>query len=401
MFMFVVFMMILYLGNSSLFIAFVSGNPVYSNFITKIFTSSHVSMSNVSAYYGWLTMWLPMCLGAYELYTYIKCNRSSIQLLKVLWILSMFFAVWTSYANAAVVGVVFAVSSAAVITDVIKRFDIRTWYESMKIAGFPKIFRKLIKPLPFLSVSAIIALIIIPNFLFAIDAGMPDNVDSNHFFNGNTHFTLKTDDSYPTKDLWMEFKEDTKEGALVTWVDSTYDAVTQGGFRTVTGTSDEGSSAVAQIYLSSGSAGGTAAMMMRLIISNGIDKFSSVLPSDIYVHIKECVDNPSKAIEEVITNPSKYGAIRSNITAEDAIYLVSINTVISNIDEITIIELYKKVCDIAHSKISYILLEPSMLPLQYGYKDSFSTISYIAGFSIDRYGAVPNFFSYNTYHGTT
>lgn len=392
---FIVFLAVMYFAAPDLFTAFVSGNSVYSSSIMASLASSHVSMSNVAAYYGWLTMWLPICLAIYEFYVFLRKDRSYTRLFTAVWLFVLFLSAWTNYANAAVIGAVFAVGSGAAIVMVLEKADLKTWYKTMKTAGFPGFLRKMIKPFPFASVLVVALLVVVPNFTFAVDAGMPAN-DADHSFNGNTSFVIKTGDSYPIGDLWNEYSEKDKSGALVNWIDYTYDAVSQGKFTTVTDLIGGGSSAAAHVYMSDGTTGSLAAMIMRLAL-DGEKDCSSLLPETV----RSYVADPEKAVAEIEANPSVYGKLRSDITDENAVYLASINYMEENMSASEVNALYDKVRAQTGDSINYVLADGSMLPIQYGDSNSFSTVSYFAGYSVDKYGAASEYYSINTYYGYT
>lgn len=400
---FVVVVAVLAFVSPALFNDFVWGNSIYTSSIMDELASSYVSMSNVSSYYGWLTMWLPICYALYSTYVYLRRDRSATQLFIALWMYVMFFAVWTSGANAAVVGPVFGVGSAVVIVRVLESAKLRDWCSSMRAAGFPGAFRKLIKPLPLASVLVTALLIVVPNVSYAIDAGISNNSDADYYFSGNTQYTIKTGDSYPIGAVWDQFSDDEKEGALATWIDYSYDAVTQGGFDSVTDAIGGGSSAVAQMLLAKGAGGTTAAMMLRIMMANSGSDFSSAFGdhSDVYRTVKGYIDDPSTAKAAIVADPTTYGSVKSDITDENAVYLASIEAITDSMNEKEIMDAYDAVCNATGEKISYVLMDGSMLPLQYGDGDYFSTIAYFADYSVDSYGAATQFYSYNTYSGTT
>ena len=66
----------------------------------------------------------------------------------------------------------------------------------------------------------------------------------------------------------------------------------------------------------------------------------------------------------------------------------SIEAITSNMNQAEIMNAYESVCDISGDSIGYILMDGSMLPLQYGDGDYFSTIAYFAGYSHDNYGGL-------------
>ncbi len=382
---------------------FIFGNSIYSSSIMESLASSHVSMSNVSSYYGWLTMWLPICFAIYSTYVYLRKDHSATQLFITVWMFVMFFAVWTTSANAAVVGSVFAVGSAVVLVRVIQAADLRAWWTSMKTAGFPGLFRKMIKPLPFVSVLATALLIIVPNVSFAVDAGISSNSDADYYFSGNTSYTIKTGDAYSAEKVWDHYADVDKKGALASWIDYSYDAVNHGGFDSVTDTIGGGSTAVAQMLLAKGAAGTTAASLMRIVLAHNVDDFASAFSghSDVYDKISSYVKDPSTATEAIDKDPATYGKIRSDITDENAVYLASIEAMTSSMSTADIMKAYESVCSTSGDKIGYYMVDGSLLPLQYNDGDYFSTLAYFADYKTDSYGAASQYFSYNTYYGYT
>ena len=382
---------------------FIYGNSIYSSSIMKSLASSHVSMSNVSSYYGWLTMWLPICFAIYSTYVYLRKDRSATQLFITVWMFVMFFSVWTTSANAAVVGSVFAVGSAVVLVRVIQAADLRAWWTSMRTAGFPGLFKKMIKPLPFVSVIATAFLIVAPNVSFAVDAGISTNSDADYYFTGNTSYTIKTGDAYPAEKVWNHYADLDKNGALASWIDYSYDAVNHGGFDSVTDTIGGGTTAIAQMLLAKGSAGTTAASLMRIVMAHNVDDFASAFSghSDVYSKIVSYVKDPSTAAAAIDADPATYGKVKADITDENAVYLASIEAMTSSMSTADIMKAYESVCSTSGDKIGYYMVDGSLLPLQYNDGDYFSTLAYFADYKTDSYGAASQFFSYNTYYGYT
>ena len=143
------------------------------------------------------------------------------------------------------------------------------------------------------------------------------------------------------------------------------------------------------MYLSNGTGGTVAAMMMRILMSNDIDSFASCFGdhADVYADLKAYIDDPSVAIAEINANPDTYGNIRSDITDENAVYLAGINNITSSMNAVEIMDAYEAVCGVSGEKIGYIMADASMLPLQYGDGSSFSTIAYFGDYAVDGYGA--------------
>ncbi|MBR7152368.1 MAG: glycosyltransferase family 39 protein [Candidatus Methanomethylophilaceae archaeon] len=396
---FVVVLVALYFAVPDLFNALVNGNSIYVEGMADL-VSDRVSMSNVSSYYGWVTMWLPICLALYETYVYLKKDRTASRLMIAVWLYMMFFAVWSSYQNAAVVAAVFGVGSGAAIVMVLQQANLRDWARNIRSAGFPGGIRKMIKPLPLASVLVAVLLIAVPGVSFALDAGTPANDSDSPLYNGNTQFVIKTGDSYPVDAIWGSVEN--PDSALVNWIDYTYDAVSQGGFDTVTDIRGDGTSAMAHILLSEGSTGAVAAMAMRIIMSNNVDDFASCFASaDLFGKIKGFVNDPCSAKDEIVANPDVYGSVASDLSDINAVNLVCIELLSKELGTVGVYGLYDSVCAVAGEKIGYILVDPMMLPLQSGASSNFSSMASMGGYNIDSNGAAPEFFTYMNYFGYT
>ncbi len=400
---FVIICAVLALAAPEIFNDFIFGNSLYASSIMEQLASNRVSMSNVAAYYGWLTMWMPACLALYETYVYLRRDRTATRLFMIVWLFVMFFATWSSYAVAAVVGSVFAVGSAAAIVLVLREANLKDWAASVKSAGFPGCFRKLIKPLPFISVLVVALLVVVPNVSFAVDAGQPTNTEGDHYFTGNTSFTIKTGDSYPMGAIWDSYADVPKDSALVTWIDYAYDAAALGGFDSVTDANGGGATAAAQVYLAEGSAGAISAMMLRIMMADSDRDYAKGFTGNeaVYNTIRAYINGTESAVDEVFEDPETYGKVRSDVTTENAVYMVCINELMTKMSQTEITAAYEYVCDSSDKKIGYVLLDGSMLPLQYNDGGDFSTIAYFADYALDGYGAVPEFFTYNPYYGYT
>ena len=397
----IVVLAVLYFAAGDLFDDLIGGNSVFTALMDAAVTT-HVSMSNVSSYYGWLTMWLPICLAIYETYKFIRRDRSSARLFVTVWLYMMFFAVWASYGSAAVIGCVFGVGSGAAIVKLIQYANLGEWYSNMKSAGFPKLFRKMISPIPFATVIIVAFLVIVPNFVFALDAGVPTNDSDNVLYNGNTQYTIKTGDSYPVEDVWSSFAVDEKSGALISRTDYAYDAANYGGFNSVADSIGSGSPAIAHTLLADGSSGAIASMILRIMMSHDISDFESDFSnSTVFDTIYNYSKDKSALYDELRNNSEYYGKLKSEVTEENAMYFACTKCMTENMSTVELASTYDKVCETAGQKISYILLDPSMIPTQYGSGDQFSTTAYYADYAIDSYGAATQFFSYNTYYGYT
>ncbi len=378
------------------FTALIFGNNTYSNSLMSDIVRGNVSISKMSSYYGWLLMWMPAILGVWEFYRYSKKERTHSQLFVTMTMLVLWMFAWTSYSCAAALGLIFAVSSAYVLVTVLAMADLKSYWASMRTAGFPGCFRKMIKPLPFVSVLVAVFLVAVPTAAYAVDAGIPSNADSGYVFYGNTVYTIETGDSYPATYTYDDLTD--KDKAVVTWVDGATSYEAQ-GYKTVNDAKGAGASNAAQIYLAEGADGATAAQIFLMIKSTD-DNLSSAFGADsaVYDKIKGYMADPKLAKELVLGDSDKYGNLSSDIDDDNAVYLASINEITDNMTSGRIFDTYENICDITGNDIGYYVVDGSMVPLVYGDGSSLSTIAYFAGYTVDGYGAASQFFSYITYY---
>jgi asparagine N-glycosylation enzyme membrane subunit Stt3 len=395
---FIVIVAVLFFATPDIY-AMIFKPSIYTDDSVSGLINNRVSMSNVSAYYGWLTMWLPILLGIYEFYQLARKDRSNTKVFTAVWLLIMFFIVWTTYSNAAAVGSVFAVGSAAAIVLVVKRANFKDYWTSIKSAGFPGCFKKIIKPLPFATIIIVGLLVIVPNATYGVDAGMPNNNDPLFGENGNTQFVIKTGDSYPAGDLWEYAKDNNlDDGAIVTWLNNTYDAVSLGGFTNVTDTVGGGAVTASSLYLSEGSSGAFATMMVRLALSD--DRAMSVLENKFNLAAQYLKD-VDLARQAMVANPGEYGYIDEDMTDTAAQYMAAVHEIVDSGSTAVLMGVYDQMRMATGDSISYVYVDGSMLPLQYNDGNSFSTMAYVGGYTVDQYGAATQFYSYNTYYGIT
>ena len=392
---------VIYFVSGDLFSATMGGNTVYTNELMSSLTASATvtSMSSMAAFYGWVTVWLPFVLFLYMLYKYRGHLDSKKYTFIMWWVLIMFFIGWYSTSYAFLAGAGFAVASATLILLVIRTAGLKSYFADMRGNGIRIAPRKLLKPIPLAAVVAMIALIAVPNFVYAMDASTPTNTEGDGYF-GGLGYTIMTDDLNSINMMWSDFEGD-KQGALVSWLGYSTDAVSRGGFDTVTDAFGGGSSVMSAILLANSGSAATAAMMIRLLLSKDLSSYSSAIQSVglDYNVIKGYIDDPSTAVREVRDNITDYSGITPNVTEENALYLVLSNYITSNISAPKVDELYKKVCDISGESINYVAVDVSMLPLYYGDRSLFATVAYLGSYSIGAYGAPTQFYSYDTWSG--
>ena len=392
----------LYFLSGDLFSAAISGNTVYINELMANLaaTSSTTSMSSMASFFGWVTVWLPFVLFLYMLYKYRGHMDSKKYTFTMWWVLLMFLIGWYSTSYAVLAGAGFAVASAMLILKAIRMTDLKGYFKDMRGNGIRISPRKILKPIPLATAVALIALIAAPNLVYAVDASTSSNTESIGYF-GGLGYTVMTDDLNSMNKMWSELSDEEKEGALVTWLGFSTDAVSRGGFSSVTDAFGGGASVMSAILLANSSSAATAAMAIRLLLSKDLSLYSSAIQSAglDYNVIKGYIDDPSTAVQEVRDDVNTYGGITPRVTEENALYLVLINYITTTITEPRVDDLYNSIRSISGESINYVSVDVSMLPLYYGDRSYFSTISYLGSYTIGAYGAPTQFFSYDTWSG--
>jgi asparagine N-glycosylation enzyme membrane subunit Stt3 len=380
--------------------ALIFGNSSFLNPVMEELANVGISISKMSSYYGWLLMWMPAALGIYEFYKYARKDRSHMQLFYTMWLLVLWIFSWTSFAAAAIFGPIYAISSAAVIIGVLRKVDLKSYFAGMKGAGFPGIFKKIFKPVPFISVIIVVFLVAVPGFINSVDAGISSNETYGYFGYGNTVYTIETGDKYPATQIYDDLEATgDKSKAVVSWIDYSADIEAR-GFNTVNDMYGDGASAAAQIYLAKGSAGVTAAQIVRIMYANPTVDFSSCFIgfANVFGTVNDFIKDPATAKTVVLGDSDKYGSLSSDISNENAIYIASVEAITSAMGTSTIMDTYESVCSKANQNIGYYIVDGSMVPLMYGDGSSLSTISYFAGHNIDENGAPKDYFYYLTYY---
>lgn len=387
-----------------LFSAVVNGNTVYASGLMSDLVSStrHTSISSMAAFFGWVTVWLPLVMFLYMVYKYRKNMDSRKYTFTMWWIFLMFCIGWYSTSYAVLAGAGFAVASAAMILMIIRTVDLKTYFSDMRGNGVKYALRKALKPVPLVTTIALAALIVAPNVVYAVDASIPTNSEGDGYF-GGLGYTIMTDDVNSINKMWNEFSGVDKDGAVVAWLGYSTNAVTDGGFDSVTDPYGGGTSAMSAILLANSSAAATAAMAIRLMLANDIESFRAAISGAglDYEKVKGYIEDPSTAIQEVKDNVDVYVGINPNVTEENALYLVLTNYMTTTISEPELNSLYGDICSISGESIRYVSVDRSMLPLYYNDGSYFSNVAYLGSYTMDAYGAPVNYFSYNTSTGYT
>ena len=360
-----------------------------------------LSVSFVSTAFGVVAMWASIFVIGVLIWKLPK-NLSSIRY-QFLVIFMVFSALMASQSEelATVFSPVFALGFAYVIMWFFDHVDFKTYFMSIKNAGFRHAWRKILKPIPFGSILIIAVLLCVPLGMYAIDAGISNN-DSDDYKGlqtGAIGYYVKTDSDWRTGSVLSSYSDVNKDGALVTWLDYANDAATMGKFKVIVDGEGNGAEAVSNILLSDAVDGSSdAAMMIYLLTYTGMtDEIKSklvtadLMTEDDYNAFKDIMDNPSKYRSDIINDTAKYGVLESNVSDDNVRYIYGSEFLTEKYSAYKIANMYSAVAEKAGS-ISYFMVDGTMFPMYYGYSSLFSTMAYANGYVIsDAYGTVPEF----------
>lgn len=393
----------LYFVSPTLFNDLLLGNPIYeTSLIASLLASQSISVSYMATFYGWATVWMPFVIITYMLYRFGKKNHSDSKLMTALWISGLFILSWLSYDNAVMAGVMYAIAAAAVLVTLYRYIEMTSYFQSIKGGGFKASLKKFLKPEPFISLIAVLFLVIAPNAMLLADASTSSNSDNevSAGYLGGIGYTVDTDDYNPMNMIWDEYSGKDKEGALVTWFQDSSTAVDRGNFTSVTSNSGQGASAASNIILAKGSSGALAAMALRMIMGEGIEKYQNNINIDMAVltGVQNIINDPAGAKFKVLNNPDVYPGVSADINDENAIYLVAVEYITNELTETEVYDFYDGIRKESDGAIAYIALNAGMIPLIQRDGSNFSTIAYLNDYKLDSNGAAKKYFTYG-YNG--
>lgn len=409
-----VFVVLMFVFNG-LYTSIVSGNEFYGNLtFGMLMNSASISLSTLAVYFGWMTIWFPviaLCLMFYK----VSKNLDSAKYIFIMAFLlfGALFSVRTQ-ANAVVFAPVYAVAFGLVMTWLFKNVDFKAYFSSFKGVELKGLWKKVLKPIPFASVFAVLLLICAPNMMYAVDASISNNdVDKyndemNDVFQkdllGSLGYYIKTDSDWKVNNAFSSLSGMDKTGALVTWVDYAADSVTFGDFDSIVDNRGNGSSAMSNILLSNGSNGAsTAAMLIYMMTYYGVDKSKSALLGSgmgeaQFAELKKIMENPSSYRGAVLSNPDKYGILNTDVSDENVMYIYGKTFLADSFSVTKISQMYEALCNSSEKSVSYVMVSGNMFPIYYGYNSIFGTLSYLNGYQLsDSYGTVTEFLNKSGY----
>ena len=389
---------------NDVFSALVFGNNLYEgDLMTALMAGSNTTISRMAAYYGWFTLWLPVMVFLWMLYKYPENLDSRKYAFTMFFIISMFGIGWYATSYAIIAGIGFAAASAAALMFAVRWTDLKGYFKEMRSGDLGVRLKKIAKPMPLALTILVVALVAVPNAVYAVDAATPSNSEDADGYFGGLGYTIQTHEYNSMNMLWSHCDGEDKSGALVTWLGYSSDAVAMGGFDSVTDGVGGGASAMTSTLLAEGGSGAVASMAVRLMLAGEIADFKVAIVSAglDYQLIAGYIKDPRTAVAAVNSDIGKYPGHGSDLTDENALYAVLTEYLVSTLSGPDLFGFYDDICAKSGDRIAYVAVNGGMLPLYYGDGSYFSTIAYFGDSLTDRYGANTQYFSYNQYTGYT
>ncbi|MDR0198369.1 MAG: glycosyltransferase family 39 protein, partial [Methanomassiliicoccaceae archaeon] len=381
---------------------------------------SDVALSTQAIYAGVVTMWFSFVVAVYMLFRMNKKANSPSHMFITMWFVAMLFACWKSADLAHLAAPMYAIGTGVVIIWLLRRTDIKGYVETFKGTTVKTFWRKMIKPIPFITVLATVFILIMPNVLFAVDASIPSNKKADYDsdinnalggigggsqsinYLGATNYYIK-DSDWSLSTAWDYFSAtpSSKKPALVTWLDYGAEAVAKGNFNVVADHYGNGV-ATASNVLTGTSQDAIISMAVRLMSKPSLVD-GAISDADVAKELKRIlydgkVTLPGSTVivqntDYVRSNPQIFGPTDYNISAENAKYLVAANYLKGELTDGEIAEMYNKVCAATGHEIGYIGVTGTMLPIYYGDNNIFSTIAYLNDYHLDRNSAPTKYYT--------
>ena len=382
-------------------------------------SNTAVALSSQAVYAGMATMWFSFVVATYLLLKMGKKSDSPSHVFITMWFLAVMYASWKSMDLAYLAAPMYAIGTGVVIIWMLRFAKIKDYVETFKGTNVKTFWRKMIKPIPFLTVLSVVFVLIMPNVLYAVDASIPGNKKADYDadlekalggigggsqsinYLGATNYYIK-DNDWTLGTAWDHFAGVSNKPALVTWLDYGAEAAARGNFNVVADHFGNGVSAASNI-LTGTSSDAITVMAVRLI--NGDPALIDKAVPGAAAELKKIIcdgkvtipgSSPSKTvsnIDYVRSNPQIFGPTDFNITEENAAYLVASDFLKKTFTDGEIAEIYNTVVAETRNEIGYIGVTGTMLPIYYGDNNLFSTIAYLGDSYLDKNSAPTKYYT--------
>ena len=402
----------------------VSGNSPLSPDYAALLGKQYLTLSQLTSFYGVITYWFVFLLCLYMAFRYLKNASSALYTFTLVWLFTMTLTLGHNAMQAAFCAPVFALGFAAVIKALLEHVNFKAYFAGIKTgAGAKTKLKRLVSPIPLMSILVAILLVAGPNMMQAVDAGISSNdvsdynekiepIIGNDQF-GSLGYYIKTDDTWNVKDAFKSVKG--ADGAVVTWMSYSNDAQIYAGMKSFTDIYGNGAVTASNILLANAVNGSSAAaLLLSSIIDAGMteDVKSKLTAAGFSAEDVALIDSvlsdacykaegwELSVRDQVLSDYDTYGAVDSGITDENVKYLWLTNYIAVNYHSYDITSAY----DALGYKTPYIMVTGDMMPFYYGYATVFEEMAMMNGYAVNMsYGSVNKFttFNYSSIYGFT
>ena len=399
----------------------VSGNTIIDAGLLDLMGRQYLTLSQLTSFYGVITYWFVFLVCLYMLFRFLKNSSSVLYVFTMVWLFVMTLTLGHDSLQAAFCAPVFALGFGVVVKVLIEHVDFKAYFSGIKTgAGAKTKIRRIISPIPLISILVAILLVAGPNMMQVIDAGISSNdaedyndqirdVTGNDQF-GTLSYYIKTDDSWTARNALKAVNGG--YGAVATWMSYSDDVKIYANMKSYTDMYGNGTTPVSNILLSNGVNGSSAAaVLLTAIIHDGMNDATKAkltnagFSAESVTVIEKVLDSTDykpegseKTVRElVLSDYTTYGSVSSGISDENVKYLYLTNYIAYNYHSSEINSAY----DAFNMRAPYIMVSGDMMPFFVGYASVFDQMAMLNGYEVDTsYGAVPKFttFGYMAYY---
>ena len=394
----------------------------YNKLYSTIAEAQAPSFSKLATEFGWLTIWLSFLGVAYMIYRLPK-NRSPARIMITVWLAVAIYM--ASSANRFIFNgaPAFAIAASLLIIVILERVDLVEYMQEIRAAGLRGMWRKMLKPVPFLTVMAAVFMIMVPNVLFAVDASMPYNSKaqydreiydtvpsflrpseySAYQYLGTSGFSINTPDSYYWYDAWQWLsQQDTHldpadRPAFLSWWDYGHEAVAFGQHPTVADNFQNGYQ-LAGSFLTAQSEAQSIALLIARSMENSDAMLKGGVRDVLTAHglnadtVEDMLFNGQAYISEILANPSVYGPYTDDLDAGNARYIALSHYLTTELTQMQLVDLYSALRPVTGADIGYVAIDYRMFPLYYGDRNIMAAFTLLSDFALDQWGVPSDFY---------
>lgn len=406
---FLALMLVLAIAVPGLYDCFIAGNSVYDPAYYDSLGRQYLSLSQLASYYGYVTYWFVFLVCLFMAFKFLKNASSALYTFTMVWLFAMTLTLGSDSIQAALAAPVFALGFAGVCKAVLDHVDFKSYFSAIKTGiGFKTKLRRVISPVPLISILVAVLLVAGPNMLQVVDAGIStnenddyndkiSNITSTDKF-GSLGYYVKTDDSWNVRAALSDSNVSGKGGVFATWLSFSDDVKIYADSKSFTDVYGNGSDVASNILLANGVDGtASAVLLVTALMSKGMNASALTnFPADVVSTIEGVLDKGDSykvgdvTIRDIVKSDyDTYGKVSSDISEKNVIYLYLSNYIADNVSSYDINLAY----DALNLRVPYIMVTGDMVPFFYNTSAVFNEMAYLNGYDLGTNGLADKFVS--------